>query len=102
MTGPESPPLRADALKSRRRSARLVLEVGVIGIADRDGAVIARRLVAGMIAHEVMDRVAQLRAGRHGSPDVPLGTNTHTPAIDGLGIGNEDAETPARQRVAGC
>src|SRR5438132_9333216 len=79
----------------RQRLAGFVGEFGVVGVADGDGAEVARLFVWGMISHQVRKAKAQGAADSDGGPDIACRTYAHGSAIDVFGAGRKWSEIAA-------
>src|SRR5205823_5764286 len=84
------------------RLAGFVGELGVVGVANGDGAEVARLFVSGMICHQVGKANALGAADCDGGPDVAGWSHAHGSAIDVLGAGHERADAAAWQHVTGA
>src|SRR5437899_4229389 len=86
----------------RQRLAGFVGELGVVGVADGDGAEVARLFVSWMISHQVGKPNALGTADSDGGPHVAAWSHAHGSAIDVLGAGHERADAAAWEHATGA
>ena len=87
---------------ARQRLAGLVGERHIVRVLDRHRAVILRRLVARLVAHDVVQRDAPRARPRDRHPHLTGRPDAHRPAV-GVGRGgHQHAQVAAGERVARC